>query len=183
MQERLTACAQAATLLCACASHGGATNTGAAAGNPAAATAPTGTPAQQQTLARYEAYAGPPLQYFNWLGSFDSWEPLGQDRLVVFTTPSEAYLLKVWPSCDLRFVTGGIGISSTSRTVYSGLDSVTVNSGPGGLRRCPISEIRKVDYPRMRADMRAQSEAGKSGAPTQPPPPPGPGPASSPPHR
>ena|SRR5215469_4380468 len=184
MQQRLTACALATTLLAACASHGGATNTqgAASAGSPAAGAAVTGTPAQQQALARYEAYAGPPLQYFTWLGRFDSWEPLGKDRLVVFTTPSEAYLLKIWPSCDLQFVTGGIGISSTSRTVYSGLDSVTVNTGPGGLRRCPISEIRKVDYPRMRADMRAQSQAGKS-APAQPGAPQAPPPQTSPPQR
>jgi hypothetical protein len=183
MQERLTVCALAATLLCACASQGGATNTGPAAGNAAAGTAASGTPAQQQSLARYEAYAGPPLQYFTWLGRFDSWEPLGKDRLVVYTTPSDAYLLKVWPGCDLSFVIGGIGISSTSRTVYSGLDSVTVNTGAGGLRRCPISEIRKVDYTRMRADMRAQSQSGKASEPTQPPPPANPAPASTPPQR
>lgn len=160
MQQRLAAGALTVTLLAACASHGGSTNTPGGAGAPtsgAATPAATGTPAQQQALARYEKYAGPPLQYFTWLGSFDSWEPLGKDRLLVFTTPSEAYLLKVWPSCDLSFVVGGIGISSTSRTVYSGLDSVTVNTGAGGLRRCPISEIRKVDYLRMRADMRSQS--------------------------
>jgi hypothetical protein len=161
MQLRLAGCALTATLLAACASHGGAANTPATpAGNGtptgnAAPAAPTGTPAQQQTLARYESYAGPPLQYFTWLGRFDSWEPLGKDRLVVYTTPSDAYLLKVWPPCDFRFVTGGIGISSTSSSVYTNFDSVIVNTGAGGPRRCPISEIRKVDYTRMRADMRA----------------------------
>ena len=156
MQLRLAASALTVTLLAACASHGGAVNTPAAApAGDAASAAPTGTPAQQQTLARYEAYAGPPLQYFTWLGRFDSWEPLGKDRLVVQTTPSEAYLLKVWPPCDFRFVTGGIGISSTSSSVYTNFDSVIVNTGAGGPRRCPISEIRKVDYTRMRADMRA----------------------------
>ena len=148
MQQRLTVCALAATLLAACASHGTTNAPGAASA------APTGTPAQQQALARYEAYAGPPQQSFTWLGRFDSWEALGKDRLVIFTTPSEAYLLTVWPPCDLRFVTGGIGISSTTNTVSTGLDSVTINTGPGGPRRCPISEIRKVDYTRMRADQR-----------------------------
>ena len=164
MQLRLTGLALTATLLAACASHGGAVNTPAAAGNTAPA-APTGTPAQQQALARYEAYAGPPLQYFTWLGRFDSWEPLGKDRLVVNTTPSDAYLLKVWPPCDFRFVIGGIGISSTSSTVYTNLDSVLVNTGAGGPRRCPISEIRKVDYTRMRADMRANPPPAQSSPP------------------
>jgi hypothetical protein len=126
---------------------------------------PPGAPAPktslQQALERYSAYAGPPIDQFNWLGRFYSWEPLGRDRLVVFTTPGDAYLLKVWPPCDLHFVINAIGLTSTSHTVYARLDSVTVNSagtGPGPLR-CPIDEIRKVDYKRMRADMRAQSAA------------------------
>ena len=82
---------------------------------------------------------------------------------MVFTTPGDAYLLKVWPPCDLRFVINAIGLTSTSHTVHARLDSVTVNSagtGPGPLR-CPIDEIRKVDYKRMRADMRAQSAAAR----------------------
>jgi hypothetical protein len=123
--------------------------------------APAPKTSLEQALERYSAYAGPPIDQFSWLGRFYSWEPLGRDRLVVFTTPGDAYLLKVWPPCDLRFVSNAIGLTSTSHTVYARLDSVTVNSagtGPGPLR-CPIDEIRKVDYKRMRADMRAQSAA------------------------
>ena len=45
---------------------------GCAAGGAAAGAAPTatGTPAQQAALARYVAYAGPPLPYFTWFGHF-----------------------------------------------------------------------------------------------------------------
>jgi hypothetical protein len=150
----------------------------AAGGAPAgSAPAPTGTPAQQAALARYMAYAGPSIGYFTWLGQFYSWEPLGKDTLVVFTVPDEAYLLKVWPPCDLRFVINAIGITSTARTVYARVDSITVNSagtGPGRWR-CPIDEIRKIDYRRMRADQRAQAAQSKAGpaasaAPATPPP-------------
>ena len=136
---------------------GCATSTPAAGSSPPA---PTGTPAQQQALARYLAYAGPPIPYFTWLGRFYSWEPLGKDTLVVFTVPDEAYLLKVWPPCDLRFVVNAIGITSTARTVYARSDSITTNSegtGPGRWR-CPIDEIRRIDYKRMRADARAQAQ-------------------------
>jgi hypothetical protein len=168
MRYRITALAAAAalaTLLVGCA-------TGGAPGS--STPAPTGTPAQQAALARYLAYAGPPLDYFTWLGQFYSWEPLGKDTLVVFTVPNEAYLLKVWPPCDLRFVVNAIGITSTARTVYAHTDSITVNSagtGPGRWR-CPIDEIRKIDYRRMRADQRAQAEQSKaaSGAPATPAP-------------
>lgn len=135
--------------LAGCATHG-----------PSAPPAPTGTPAQQQALARYMKYAGPPIPYFTWLGHFWSWEPLGKDTLAVFTLPDEAYLLKVWPPCDLRFVFETIGITSTARTIYAGTDSITINSagtGPGRWR-CPIEEIRKIDYRRMRVDQRAQAQ-------------------------
>jgi hypothetical protein len=134
-----------------------------ATGGPAKPQAPTGTPAQQRALARYMAYAGPPIPSFTWLGQFWSWEPLGKDTLAVFTVPDEAYLLKVWPPCDLRFVINGIGITSTARTIYAHADSITTNSagtGPGRWR-CPIDEIRKIDYKRMKADERAQAQQGQ----------------------
>jgi hypothetical protein len=159
MRQSITVITTAATLLALVA---GCASTGAA---PGSAPAPTGTPAQQAALARYQAYAGPPIDSFTWLGQFYSWEPLGKDTLAVFTVPDEAYLLKVWPPCDLRFVINGIGITSTARTVYAHADSITVNSsgtGPGQWR-CPIDEIRKIDYRRMRADQRAQAQQGKAG--------------------
>lgn len=160
MRHRLTVAAAAATLatlLAGCAAGG------APSGAPSA---PTGTPAQQAALTRYLAYAGPPVDSFTWLGQFYSWEPLGKDTLVVFTVPNEAYLLKVWPPCDLRFVINAIGITSTARTVYARVDSITVNSagtGPGRWR-CPIEEIRKIDYRRMRADQRAEAAQSKAAA-------------------
>ena len=123
----------------------------------------------QERRAQYAAYAGPPIQQFTWLGHFDSWEPLGQTDLVVFTTPSDAYLLKVWRPCDLRFAfnrRGGesIGVTSTGGTVSAGLDSVIERSPAVGSRTvCPISEIRKVDYRRMLADERRQHQAKKGG--------------------
>jgi hypothetical protein len=51
---------------------------------------------------RYNAYSGEPIDHFVWLGHFDSWEPVGRHELVVKTSPSEAYLLKVGPPCDVR---------------------------------------------------------------------------------
>ena len=112
---------------------------------------------QSSALARYTKYAGPPVTQFTWLGKFDSWEPLSTDQLVVYTTPTEAYLLKVWGPCrELPFATT-MALSSTGRTVYSGLDSVIVRG-----QRCPISEIRPIDYKRMREDMKAQKAAEKA---------------------
>ncbi len=129
-------------------------------------------PGQQQVRDRYAAYAGPPIPSFTWLGRYDGWEALGKDELVIFTTPNDAYMLKIWPPCDMRFVTNGIGLSSTGPTVTAHLDSVITNSPSTGRWRCPIEEIRRVDYPRMKADLRAQAQAQPQGQPPPAPPPP-----------
>jgi hypothetical protein len=108
---------------------------------------------EAQVRERFAAYAGEPIDRMTWMGQYYSWEPIGENQLVVFTTPSDAYLLKVSGPCtDLKFVTS-IGLTSTGSAVYSRLDSVKVRHW-----RCPIAEIRKVDYKRMRADMRAEAE-------------------------
>jgi len=107
---------------------------------------------QQQTHDRFMAYAGPPVDQFTWLGHFDSWQSLSRSELVVFTTPWDAYYLKIWLPCDTRFA-NRVGLSSTARTVYSRLDSVIV-----GRDRCPIEEIRPIDYRRMRADLRRDAK-------------------------
>jgi Family of unknown function (DUF6491) len=123
---------------------------GACASDTSQSPAGSGTPAQQQALARYTAYAGPPLASFTWLGRFWSWEALSKDQLLVWTTSNEAFLLKIWPPCDLRFAGIGIGISSTASTIYARSDSVVVRSG-GRPLTCPIDSIRKIDVQRMRA--------------------------------
>jgi len=177
-RPRITAVAAAValvSLLVACTSAGSG-----------AASAPdsTGTPREQAQLARYLAYAGPPIPYFTWLGHFYSWEPLGARTLVVFKLPNEAYLLKVWPPCDLRFDFNVLGVTSTGRAVYARSDAVTSNTegtGPGRWR-CPIEEIRKIDYRRLRADDRAQAQQRKAAgqSPSAPPATPVPQPAPPP---
>jgi hypothetical protein len=134
---------------------GGCTSTGPAGGTTSGAAPVT----QERALARYSSYAGPPVPSFTWLGHFDSWEALGKDRLVVYTTPSDAYLLKVAPPCDLRFVIYRVGLTSTASTVSSGLDSVVVdNAAAGAPWQCPIEEIRQVDVRRMKADLHRDAQ-------------------------
>jgi Family of unknown function (DUF6491) len=120
-------------------------------------TACSGIPLKQRDeaqRARYEAYAGPPVERFTWLGSYDSWQPIDTNELAVWTTPFQAYLIKVAPPCqDLQFV-NRIGLTSTTSTVSARLDYVRVSHW-----RCQIQEIRPLDYKRMREDMRKQADA------------------------
>jgi len=105
---------------------------------------------QDAQRSRYEQYAGAPIDRFTWFGRYDGWQPIGTNELVVWTTPSQAYLIKVAPPCDnLEFV-NRIGLTSTGSTVSARFDFVKV----GHHWRCPIQEIRPIDYQRMRQDLR-----------------------------
>jgi Family of unknown function (DUF6491) len=111
---------------------------------------------QDARRARYEAYAGAPIDSFTWPGRYDSWQSIGTNELVVWTTPSQAYLIKVAPPCDNLEFANRIGLTSTASTVSARFDFVKVRHW-----RCPIQEIRPVDYQRMRQDMRKEAGAAK----------------------
>jgi hypothetical protein len=112
---------------------------------------------QDAQRARYEAYAGAPVDSFTWLGRYDSWQPIGTNEVVVWTTPNQAYLIKVAPPCDNLEFTDHIALTSTASTVSARFDFVKVHHW-----RCPIQEIRPVDYLRMRQDMRKESAAAQA---------------------
>jgi uncharacterized protein DUF6491 len=115
---------------------------------------------EQAERARVEAYAGQPVDHFTWLGRYDGWKPLSRDEALVWTTPDKAYLIKVAKPCeDLRFA-AHIGLTSTLNTVYSrSLDYLKVRGW-----RCPITQIRPVDYGRLRADLRREHEVQHASA-------------------
>src|SRR5215469_14752466 len=111
---------------------------------------------QDAQRARYEAYAGAPVDSFTWFGRYDSWQSIGTNEVVVWTTPNQAYLIKVAPPCDNLQFANRIGLTSTASTVAARFDFVKVHHW-----RCPIQEIRPVDYLKMRQDMRKEAEAAK----------------------
>jgi hypothetical protein len=116
---------------------------------------------QDEQRARYEAYAGPPIEQFTYLGRYDSWQPIGTNELVVWTTINQAYLITVAPPCENLEFTNRIGLTQTANTVSARFDFVKV----GHQWRCPIQQIRPVDYLRMRQDMRKETEAAKASQP------------------
>jgi Family of unknown function (DUF6491) len=123
-------------------------------------TACSGIPLKQRESAqraRYEDYAGGPIDRFTWLGHYYNWQPIGTNELVVWTSVNQAYLINVAPPCeDLNFVQR-IGLTSTASTVSAHLDFVTIHKW-----RCPIEQIRPVDYLRMRQDIRKQTQQGQA---------------------
>jgi hypothetical protein len=106
-------------------------------------------PDPHSSLAQYERFAGAPVDSMPFM-RLDSWQPLDDEHVVIWTSPREAYLLKVWPNCDWMVITPSIGLTSSVHRVYKNFDKVIVPSRlHGGLpdQQCPISEIRPIDLP------------------------------------
>jgi uncharacterized protein DUF6491 len=108
---------------------------------------------EAEQLQQYLQYAAAPIGQFTYLSHFDSWRALSRTQLVVWTSINDAYLLTVRDPCiNLQFAQR-IGLSSTAGTVTNYLDFVLVDHD-----RCQITEIRPLDYKKMRADLRKSKQ-------------------------
>jgi Family of unknown function (DUF6491) len=120
--------------------------------------------------ARFLPYAGAPVDHFTWMGRFEGWQALSDDEVVIFFSANGAYLIKVWSPCStrgLRFAKVVQLTTTVGGTVYARSDSLRVDGA-----NCPISEIRPIDYKRLKQDSRAQHTAQPTpaAAPGTPPP-------------
>jgi Family of unknown function (DUF6491) len=58
--------------------------------------------------------------------NIDGWRPVGRDAIILWTSPSKPYLLKLdRPAMDLPYVEH-VGLTSTGSELYAGFDSVIV---------------------------------------------------------
>lgn len=97
-----------------------------------------------EQLDLYRAHAGAPVRSFSAIGRVDSWTPLGDDSIVVWTSPRRAYLLSV-PGCpDLDFALG-IALSESAGQVHAKFDRVTPLGRDTIRVPCIIDEIRPID--------------------------------------
>jgi hypothetical protein len=114
----------------------------------------------REALEQYLQYAGPPVDHITYLSRSDNWQPVGQYQLVFWVGVSDAYLITVASPCENLLFAPRIGITQTANTIYTKFDAVLVRHW-----RCQITEIRPIDYRKMRQDLRerrAQEKAGKA---------------------
>ncbi len=134
----------------------------------ACTTAPAERPERQlPARARYMPYIGTPLDSFTWMARFDGWEALSDSELVIFMGADTAYYLKVSAPCGTQGLAFAhvVGLTtSVGGTVISRLDSVRTQG-----MNCPITEIRRLDYGRMREEARLQLAEQTSSAPAPDP--------------
>ena len=111
----------------------------------ACATTPKQTDAEK--LALYRAQAGEPVKDFRYFGSINGWTPLGDSALVVWTKPSEAFLLELYGPCLNLGFAPAITLSNTMGQVSARFDSVNVHGGGSSHMDipCRIQTIRPLD--------------------------------------
>jgi hypothetical protein len=113
----------------------------------AACTAPAPRKEDAATEAKLVKYAGPPIESFTYLGRYDGFRTLGDKEVVIFTTVSDAYLIRVRDPCiNLQFA-NRIGLTSSNRTVNRAFDFVISDH-----ERCQIDTIRHIDYAAYKHD-------------------------------
>lgn len=105
-----------------------------------------------QRQAAYAAAAGAPVRTFRFFGPLYSWEPLGNEQLVVYTRPTQAWLLDVSGCSNLSF-TNTIGLTSNMHQVTVMLDEVLTGRGDFP---CTITRARPLDVRQLEATQKAR---------------------------
>ena len=97
--------------------------------------------------ARYNAYAGQPVDHFTWMLQHRGWAAITSNQLVAWSDSNRPYLITVVQPCpDLMLDAGGI--TSTVDEVRAHTNYVLAAG-----RHCAIETIRPIDYQRMQHDL------------------------------
>lgn len=109
---------------------------------------------QATALAAYQPYLGEPVEQFRF-HELQSWQLVGDLKVVVFPRLNEAWLLTVDAPCTELQWTHSIGLSSSVHVVHRRFDFVVA-----GKDRCRINEIRPIDYKAYRDARKGKAGVG-----------------------
>lgn len=112
-----------------------------------------------EKLALYRDHAGAPVGSFDFSGRINGWMPLDDRALVVWTRPSQAYLLELYGPCQDLESTPAIGLTSSASRVYARFDKVLVHGASTIRMPCSIETIRPLDVKAVRASEKELREA------------------------
>lgn len=113
----------------------------------------------KEQLDRYLQYAGAPIDQITYLGHSDGWYAVSPTQLVFWTNINDAYLITVRSPCENLQFSQRIAVTQTVNTISARFDAVLVRGW-----RCQISEIRPIDYLRMKRDLREEHAREKAAA-------------------
>lgn len=97
--------------------------------------------------ARYNAYAGQPVDHFTWLIQHRGWAAISDNQLVAWADANRPYLITVAAPCPNLWFDAG-GITSTLDQVHTRTNYVLAAG-----RHCAIQTIQPIDYSRMQHDL------------------------------
>ena len=107
---------------------------------------------QQQQRAAYAAAAGAPVSSFHFF-SLWSWWPLSGSELVVYTRPSQAWLLDLDETCQNLEFTHALRVTSSTGEVSARFDKVLTGHRD---MPCTIMRIRPVNVKQLKVAQEAQ---------------------------
>ena len=96
---------------------------------------------EREGLDRLMESAGPPVDSVPYLIRYEGWQPLGTDKVAVWATASDGYLLTVTQPCDGLQSAAQIQLTSRNAVVRRGVDAVKFTG-----QNCGIAEIRNLDF-------------------------------------
>jgi len=102
---------------------------------------------EDEEFARYKQYAGAPIDEFPMFRMW-KWQVVGPERIVIWSTINDAYLVRVEKPCVRLEWTHAVVVTQKMRQkVLKKFDYVVF-----GNQRCKIDEILPVDYKAMLKD-------------------------------
>ena len=125
----------------------------------ACASTPRQTDAEK--LALYRAHSSEPVMDFQYFGSINGWSPVGDSALMVWTRPSQAYLLELYGPCTDLDYAPAISLSNMMSRVSARFDNVYVHGGGSSSMRmpCRIETIRPLDVKGLKQAQKNLREA------------------------
>lgn len=123
-----------------------------------------------ERLALYRSHAGDPVDSIRFFDSSNGWTPLGDGAFALWTAPSKAWLVQLYPPCNELDYADRIAFRDPMGRLSAKFDRVMVANHGLMPISCTIEEIRPLDVKAIRTaerDMRAKRQV--EAAPPSPP--------------
>lgn len=104
-----------------------------------------------ERLTLYRSHAGDPVKSIQYSGRYNGWTPLSDGTFALWTRPSQAWLVELYPPCSEIDYADTIGIRESSGWLSARFDRVYVGSHSLIPIACAIKEIRPLDIKAIRA--------------------------------
>jgi hypothetical protein len=112
------------------------------------------TSSERADLARYQKYAGTPVDNVHYF-QINGFQYLAPDKVAVWFGVNKLYLLTVQLPCNNLAFANGIGLTAKNQVLYRNFDFVTFDH-----QRCKIVKIEPVDELKMKQDRAKEKQEG-----------------------